>query len=60
MYEVYSRKGAGMMDNVKKISSVGESWSGYRKKHHMAEEIGRFLSCNRESYVVEWHSKLSC
>ena len=27
------------MDNVKKISSVGESWSEYRKKHYTAEEI---------------------
>ena len=27
------------MDNVKKISPVGESWSEYRKKHYTAEEI---------------------
>ena len=27
------------MDNVKKISPVGESWSEYRKKHYSAEEI---------------------
>lgn len=27
------------MDNVKVISSVGQSWSEYRKKHYTAEEI---------------------
>lgn len=27
------------MDNVKKISPSGESWSAYRKKHYTVEEI---------------------
>lgn len=27
------------MDNEKKISPVGESWSEYRKKHYTVEEI---------------------
>ncbi len=31
--------GEGKMDNEKKISPVGESWSEYRKAHYTAEEI---------------------
>lgn len=27
------------MDNVKKVSPIGESWSEYRKAHYTAEEI---------------------
>ena len=55
------------MDNVKKISSVGESWSEYRKKHYTAEEIaendlmvelvGEMIKTRNQpiSSITKWH-----
>lgn len=51
------------MDNVKNISPVGESWSGYRKKHYTAEEIaendlmiklvGEVIKTRKENHISQ-------
>lgn len=51
------------MDNVKKISPAGESWSEYRKRHYTAEEIaendlmvklvGEIIKTRKEKHISQ-------
>lgn len=51
------------MDDVKKISPVGESWSEYRKAHYTAEEIagndlmvqlvGEVIKTRKENHISQ-------